>query len=80
MARIIAGDPKNKNRAKEMRDLFGPQAVDGAIRQAMSMCWQMMPDSKKDMASLEAEIRRIFERALDNMKQDAKAFGIKLRK
>jgi hypothetical protein len=80
MARFTAGDPKNKKTANEMRAFMGPHAVDTAIRHAISTCWMMLPDSKKDMAALEAEIRRVFERAIDNAKQDAEAFGIKLKK
>jgi hypothetical protein len=67
-------DPQQASKA--MRAMFGPQAVDSAMRQAVSTCWMMLPDGKKNVASLEAEIRRIFERAIENLKEDAAAFGI----
>ena len=35
-----------------------------------------MPDDKKNPDAVAAEIRRIVERALANLKEDAKAFGV----
>ena len=59
-----------------LREMFGPQAVDQAIRQAISTCWMMLPKEKKNVAAVESEIRRIVERAIDNLREDASAFGI----
>ncbi len=59
-----------------MRNMFGPQAVDTAIRQAVSTCWMMLPADKKNVATVDAEIRRIVERALKNLQEDADSFGI----
>ena len=64
------GDPK-----KAMRDMFGPAGVDQLIRAAISTCWKMLPPEKKNHETVAAEIRRIMERALSNLKEDAKAFG-----
>lgn len=58
-----------------MRDMLGPGAVDQQIRQAIATCWMMLPDDKKDHQTVAAEIRRIVERALANMDDDAAAFG-----
>ena len=66
-------DPESQ---KRMRSMFGPQQIDQQIRQAISMCWMMMPDDKKNSDAVAAEIRRIVERALANLKEDAEAFGI----
>jgi hypothetical protein len=66
-------DPEKAGKA--MRDMLGPQAVDNAIRQAIATCWMIMPESKKNVESVEAEIRRIMERALKSLKEDASAFG-----
>ena len=73
MAFFSSNDP---DAADRMRGMFGPQQVDQEIRQAISMCWMMMPDDKKNPEAVAAEIRRIVERALDNLKEDARAFGI----
>lgn len=67
-------DPEEARKA--LRGMFGPQAVDQGIRQAITTCWMMLPDDKKSVAAVEAEIRRIVDRALENLRQDAKAFGI----
>ena len=64
------GDPKNA-----MRDMFGPGGVDQQIRAAISTCWMMLPADKKNHETVAAEVRRIMERALNNLKEDAKAFG-----
>ena len=59
-----------------MREMMGPQAVDQLIRQAISMCWMMLPAESKNVESVEREIRRVVDRALNNLKEDAAAFGI----
>lgn len=71
-AKLPPDDPDSE---KRMRAMFGPQQVDQQIRQAISTCWLVMPDDKKDPDAVAAEIRRIVERALTNMKEDAQAFG-----
>ncbi len=68
-----AGDPA---KFKEMmRTMYGPQAVDQQIRQAIHTCWMLLPDDQRSPELLEAEIRRVVERALANFKEDAKSFG-----
>ena len=67
-------DPKEAR--KIMRDMLGPQAVDQLIRQAISTCWMMLPDNKKNVAEVEGEIRQLLERSLQNLKEDARTFGI----
>ena len=73
---MAAFSSNDRDAAKKMRGMFGPQQVDQEIRQAISMCWMMMPDDKKNPDAVAAEIRRIVERALANLKEDAKAFGV----
>ncbi|MBX9790342.1 MAG: hypothetical protein K2Y37_15600 [Pirellulales bacterium] len=63
-------------RATHLRDMLGPQAVDQAIRNAISTCWMMLPENKKSVAVVDAEIRRLVDRALANLQEDATAFGI----
>lgn len=66
------GDPENGG--EMMRRMFGPQAVDNAIRQAISTCWMVLPDDKRTPENVEAEIRRVVDRALANFRDDAQAF------
>jgi len=68
--------PGPKDPAKAMRDMFGPQAVDQQIRQAISTCWMMLPEQQRNVAAVGAEIRRIVDRALKDLNDDAKAFGL----
>ncbi len=71
-----SGDENPEKGRKAMRDMLGPQAVDQAIGQAISTCWMMLPDDKKNVASVEAEIRRVVDRALENLREDSRAFEI----
>jgi len=48
---------------------------DQHIRQAISTCWMMLPEEKKNSEAVAIEIRRIVERALTSLKEDAAAFG-----
>jgi ATP-dependent Clp protease ATP-binding subunit ClpC len=62
--------------ARKARGFLGPHAVDQMIRQAITMCWIMLPDDKRSISTVESEIRRLVDRALANLKEDAQAFGI----
>ena len=76
MAVDCGGSGDVEKSKKAMRDMMGPQAVDQAVRQAISMCWMMLPDDKKNVEAVESEIRRLVDRALKNLKEDAESFGI----
>ena len=73
MAVCSSNDPDAGNK---MRNMFGPFQVDHEIRQAIGMCWMMMPDDRKNPEAVAEEIRRIVERAISNLKEDAAAFGV----
>jgi hypothetical protein len=65
------GDPK-----KAWQKMFGPAMVDQQIRQAISTCWMLLPEDRRNPENVAKEIRRIVERALTNLKEDAKAFDL----
>ena len=65
------GDPEQR-----MRSMFRPMGADQAIRQAISTCWMMLPQDKKSVETVESEIRRLVDRALNNLREDAQSFGI----
>jgi hypothetical protein len=67
---------KPEEAAKAFHEMMGPQAVDQAVRQAIATCWMILPQGRKSVDAVEAEVRRIVERALQNLREDAKAFGI----
>ena len=59
-----------------MSQAIGPETVTHGIHQAISVCWRMLPAERKNVAAVEAEIRRIVDRELKALREDAKAFGI----
>ena len=58
------------------RQMMGPGHVDQLVRQAIMSCWMALPKEKKNVGCLEAEIRRIVERALRDAREDAAACEI----
>jgi hypothetical protein len=69
-------DPNDPETGDKMRDMFGPGQVDSLIRQAIQMCWMMLPGDKKTVDELEKHARRIFDRAVANLRDDSDAFGL----
>jgi hypothetical protein len=65
---------------EKQRAFFGPHMVDQQVRQAISCCWMSLPADKQDVEHVAAEMRRILERALDDLREDAAAFGIGMAK
>jgi hypothetical protein len=61
--------------AAEMAKLFGPSQVDQTIRQAIQFCWMSLPAKRRNVKELEKQVRRIFERAMRNLREDGEAFG-----
>jgi len=55
---------------------WGPGLVDNALREAICHCWLAMPPDKKTVHDVEIEIRRLVERALKDLREDSRAFGI----
>ena len=73
MAMFSKDDPEA---GKKMRAMFSPGQVDQSVRQAIQMCWMMLPDEGKNSDELEKQFRRIVDRAIKDLRDDAKAFGI----
>jgi hypothetical protein len=69
-------DPNDAESAKRMRALFSPQQVDQQIRQAIQFCWIALPPEKQNVAEVESQIRRIVDRALKDLRDDAASFGL----
>lgn len=59
----------------DLSHLFGPMQVDQQIRQAITMCWMSLPKERRTVGRVEAEVRRIMDRALEAMREDAGRFG-----
>ena len=58
-----------------MGQLFGPGHVDQTIRQAIQLCWMALPKNKRNVEEVDRQIRRLVERALQNLLEDTEAFG-----
>jgi hypothetical protein len=69
-----SGPPKAA--VEMLRSLQGPETVDQMLRTAVSMCWILLPDDRKNVDAVEHEIRRLVDRIIANLREDAKAFGI----
>jgi hypothetical protein len=72
MAIYPADDPASRDR---LRAFMGPGQVDQQIRQAIHFAWIMLPDERRSVAELERVIRQMVERALEDFREDATAFG-----
>jgi hypothetical protein len=73
MAMFKLDDPDGENK---MRAMFGPGHVDQHVRQAIQMCWMMLPEDNKTVDALEKQFRRIVDRAINDLREDADAFGL----
>ena len=69
-------DPNDSEARKKMRAMFSPGQIDQSVRQAIQMCWMMLPDERKSVAELEKQFRRIVDRALKDLQEDSEAFGL----
>lgn len=73
MAMFNKDDP---DAAKTMREMFSPAQIDQSVRQAMQFCWMMLPENAKTVDELEKQFRRIVDRAIKDLREDAEAFGL----
>jgi hypothetical protein len=73
MAYFDSSDPEGPDR---MRNMFGSGQVDQQVRQAIQMCWLMLPDDRRTLDEVERQVRRIIERAFSDMREDAEQFGL----
>lgn len=60
---------------EDFRDFLSPSQVDHMIRQAIQFCWMGLPKPKQTVPEVEAQMRRLFERALKDFRDDAEAFN-----
>ena len=60
-----------------MRQWMAPIQVDQSIRAAIQFCWMALPKEKRNIEEVERQIRRLVDRALENLREDATAFGLK---
>jgi hypothetical protein len=73
MEKFDARDPEASERFRKM---FGPEQIDHMVRQAISFCWMALPEKKQNVVEVERQIRRIVDRALKDLREDRRAFGL----
>ncbi len=66
--------PADPEALKRMRAFFSPQQVDQQIRQAIQFCWMALPPERQTVEEVEKQIRRIVDRALRDLRDDAASF------
>ena len=69
-------DPNDEEALDKMRQFWNPSHADQSVRQALQMCWMMLPDDKRNVDELERQFRRIVDRALKDLREDDEAFGM----
>jgi hypothetical protein len=57
------------------KQVFGPAQVDEHISLAIQTCWMFLPEEKRNVDEVETQMRRIFERAIRDMREDDAAFS-----
>ena len=55
---------------QEFANALGPGAVDHMLRRAMDICWMTMARDRRSVDGLAEEMRRLLERAIQDMRQD----------
>ena len=60
---------------KDLAGFFGPGHVDAQMRQTFQACWMALPKERKNVDELEKQMRRLFERAVKDFREDRQAFG-----
>jgi hypothetical protein len=73
MAAFNSDDPESIN---NIRAMFGPGQIDIHVRQAIQMCWMMLPEGSKSVDELEKQFRRIVDRAISDLREDSDSFGL----
>jgi len=54
---------------------FGPPTIDKMLREAIKLCWMALPKERRSVKEVEAQVRRMVDRALKDLREDAREFG-----
>jgi hypothetical protein len=73
--KMIPDNNDESEHARSSYGLLGPHAIDQLIRQAIGLCWQLLPANARTPVHVSKQIRRVVDRALANLEEDAKEFG-----
>ena len=67
-------NPNDDDSMDKMREMFGPSQIDQQIRQAIHFCWMGLPRDKRNIDELERQIRRLVDRAIQDVREDFDEF------
>ena len=65
------GDPDHE----KIRAFMGPGQIDASVRQTLQMLWMIMPPDRRNVDAVEQEFRRVVDRALRDLREDAERLG-----
>jgi hypothetical protein len=68
------GDESDDENIRHMSSMMGPGQVDRMFRQAMQFAWMALPKTRRNVDELEKQVRRIMDRAIEDLRNDAKEF------
>jgi len=73
---IFSSDGSDPDAGDRFRNMFGPEQIDQLVRQAITFCWMILPDDRKNVDEVEKQMRRIVDRALRDLHEDSDSFGL----
>ena len=68
-------DHDDHEQRKEYRDFMLPM-IDQGIRSTIHAVWMALPAEKRTVDELEKHVRRVVDRAMRDLREDAAAFGL----
>ena len=75
MATFFSHSPDDENGEDQMRELSAGQ-VDQMVRHAIQSCWMALPKDKRNADELKRQLNRMIDRAIRDMDEDRKEFGV----
>jgi hypothetical protein len=66
----------NPDAEGKLRDLMGPGAADQMLRQTLHFAWMSLPKEKRSVEELERVVRRLLDRAIEDLREDQDLFGL----
>jgi hypothetical protein len=58
-----------------MKMFQNPAHLDQTVRQAVQLCWMVIPKERRNKEELETQFRRLVERALQDFAEDQAEFS-----
>jgi len=67
---------ENDEGGEQMREFLTAGQVDQMVRHAIHSCWMALPKDKRNTDELRRQLNRMIERAIRDMEEDRKEFGM----